>query len=92
MEVLPDVETLTESEIRQFLYQYAKENDIEVTEFRDRKKSKAHWVHLQRRDDLKTTTAIGPNQNAALFMAFLNFHAPRCNFVPKEFSRRRKNT
>lgn len=88
MEQLEDVETLSKTEIREYLYQYCKKNDVEVTEFHDKGTKTPYWCHLQRTTDDKTATAVGPDQNTALFMALTNFLDPHCNFLPEEIYRR----
>lgn len=85
-----ETEVMNRAEIRSYIYEYLKDRDIKITEFHDsQEKASPYWVHLEDVATHKSTTALGPDQDAALFMALANFLEPKCNFVSREISRRR---
>lgn len=71
-------DAISTTEMKDFLYRYAKKNDIEITEFKS--KDGLYFAHLDEVDK-RSATAVGKDQISALLMAFLNFENPKYTFV-----------
>lgn len=69
---------LTSLKARAWLYQYAKKNDIAITEFMS--DDGTHFCHLEG-DRHRTVTAVSNEKTLSLLMAFLNLLDKKMNFL-----------
>jgi hypothetical protein len=72
---------LTSMRARNWLYSYAKKNDIKITEFASDDGS--HFCHLEG-DRHRSVTAVSNEKTLSLLMAFLNLLDKKMNFLELE--------
>lgn len=77
---MPNVqESISQSEIKKFLYTLAKKEGWKITEFRS--SPKLFFAHVEKHDHT-SSTAVGPDAVSALLMCFLSLEDPRrYNFI-----------